>query len=130
MPSVWRRGVAALVGLWFGLWVSGIALQLCPQHGAMMMAAMHQAGTHCAPSHGHSMPQGSHKPDDSHDDCTCSGMCCVTATVTLTAARLVLIPVVEAETPTVVAARTGELAPRAAPDFTLPPPLGPPTLRA
>jgi len=138
MASPWRRGVATLVGLWFTASVSGVALQLCVQPGtAHAMTGMHHMqtdgdqpdGAGALPGdHGHHHP-GSQHPG-SHDDCTCTGMCCVTAAVSLTATRLVAIPVVVAETPILAPPRTEALAPRAAPDVTLPPPLGPPTLRA
>lgn len=140
MPSRWRRGVATLIGLWFAVSVSGVALQLCPEHGGQMMAAMHQAGTNCDPPNArlpgdsHSSPahntSGHHHNGSSHDDCTCTGMCCVTAAVTLSAPRLILVAVVDAEPQVATLLGTNEFAPRPAPDFTLPPPLGPPTLRA
>lgn len=133
MISRWRRAIATMVGLWFAISVSGVALQLCPQHSMRMMAGMHQARTDCNrpgdPSEASGRPHDT-QHQGSHDDCTCTGMCCVAATVTLAAAPLVLIPVVEAEAPPIPALGMKELAPRAAPDVTLPPPLGPPTLRA
>lgn len=135
----WRRAVATLVGLWFTVSVSGVALQLCPEHGSRMMASMHQTGTNCDQATGRvpADPGGSpaqhgdgHHHNGSHDDCTCTGMCCVTAAVTLSAPRLIVVAVVDAEPQPVAPLGTNELAPRPAPDFTLPPPLGPPTLRA
>jgi hypothetical protein len=141
MQSRWRRAVATVIGLWFTLSVSGVALQLCPLHGMYMVAGAHQSGTDCdrAGAHGpsnagspaqHGSQHGG-QHGNSHDDCTCTGMCCVTATVTLAAAPIVPVPVVQAEAPVMMApADARELTPRAAPDVTLPPPLGPPTLRA
>ncbi len=140
MQSRWRRAVATVIGVWFTLSVSGVALQLCPLHGMQMAAGAHQAGTDCdrTSTHGpgyagspaqHGSQHGS-QHGNSHDDCTCTGMCCVTATVTLAAAPIVPAPVVVAEAPVMAPVATRELAPRAAPDVTLPPPLGPPTLRA
>ena len=123
----WRRAVATVVGLWFTLSVSGVTLQLCPLHGMQMMASAHQTAVDCSKSGG---PAHHGQHSDSHDDCTCTGMCCVTATVTLAAAPVVPAPIVDAEAPVATPASTIELAPRAAPDVTLPPPLGPPTLRA
>jgi hypothetical protein len=137
MQSRWRRALATVVGLWFTLSVSGVALQLCPLHSSMyMVAGIHQTGTDCDRSSTH--PAGdTHSPahhggqhNNSHDDCTCTGMCCVTATVTLAVAPIVPAPVVEAEAPVLPPLGMRELTPRAAPDVTLPPPLGPPTLRA
>jgi hypothetical protein len=136
MHSWWRRAVATVVGLWFTLSVSGVALQLCPLNGMQGMAGMHQTAQDCARSAAHQRDTGSPaqnggQHNSSHDDCGCTGMCCVAATVTLAAAAVVAAPVVEAEAPPIVApADTREFAPRAAPDVTLPPPLGPPTLRA
>ena len=136
MHSRWRRAVATVVGLWFTLSVSGVALQLCPLHGMQGMPGMHQAGKDCnrPGTHGLGNAQSPAQQDDqhnnSHDDCTCTGMCCVAATVTLAAAPVVAAPVVEVEEPVITPVGTRELAPRAAPDVTLPPPLGPPTLRA
>ncbi len=136
MQSRWRRAVATVIGVWFTLSVSGVALQLCPLHGMRMAAGAHQAGTDCdrAGTHGSgnagSPAQHGSQHGNSHDDCTCTGMCCVTATVTLAVAPIVPAPVVEAEAPVFAPLDTRELAPRAAPDVTLPPPLGPPTLRA
>ncbi len=138
MPSRRRRAVATLVGLWFTVSVSGVALQLCPMQGAMM-ANMHRSGTDCDRAIGRvpadrggspAQHSGGHHHNGSHDDCTCTGMCCVTAAVTLSAPRLIVVAVVDAEPQPVAPLETNELAPRAAPDFTLPPPLGPPTLRA
>jgi Protein of unknown function (DUF2946) len=132
MPSPWRRAIATLVGLWFALSVSGVALQLCPEHGMRMMAGM-RGGANCDPADAAGSRGGTQQSGDSqntqHDDCTCTGMCCVTAAVTLAPAPLVPIPVVVAETPPIAPLGTRELAPRAAPDVILPPPLGPPTLR-
>ena len=131
-----RRAAATLIGLWFTLSVSGVALQLCPLHSMYMVAGMHQAGTDCDrlathhPDNAGSPVQHGSQHGTSHDDCTCTGMCCVTAAVTLTVAPIVPTPIVEAEVPIVVAINARELTPRAAPDVTLPPPLGPPTLRA
>jgi hypothetical protein len=139
MPSRWRRAVATLIGLWFTASVSGVALQLCPEHGGQMMAGMHHAGTNCDPSTGHvpGVPSGSpaqhgngQHHNSSHDDCTCTGMCCLTAAVRIAAPRLTVVAVVDAEPQPAAPLGTNELAPRPAPDVTLPPPLGPPALRA
>jgi hypothetical protein len=137
MHSKWRRATATLVGLWFTLSVSGVALQLCPQHShSHVMAGMAHATADCPPTMDRaagSRDQAQQHPDQqdhgSHDDCSCTGMCCVTAAVSLTAARLVVVPIVVAVAPVMAPPRTQELAPRVAPDVTLPLAIGPPTLR-
>ena len=138
MASPWRRGVATLMGLWFAVSVSGVALQFCARHGGShAMGDMGQMGMNCdhagpagsVPST-HTHPSSQHHPCPT-DDCSCLGMCCITAAVTLTPSPLVAVAVVEAEAPILAPPPGAEtVAPHAAPDVTLPPPLGPPTLRA
>ena len=136
MLPPWRRLTATALGLWFAVSVSGLALQLCPEHGGThTMAGMGSATTNCEPSTGatstgHQAQHHNNSDHQSHDDCTCTGMCCVTAAVSLSLSPVVAIAVVDAETPVREYVPTQELTPRPAPDFTLPPPLGPPALRA
>jgi hypothetical protein len=82
-------------------------------HGAMPMPA--------APApHGPTAPK----------QCTCMGTCCAVALLDLPAGRLIALPVVPVTVAVATTAPSARLAPAAAPDLLLPPPLGPPTLRA
>jgi hypothetical protein len=136
MHRRWRRLTATALGLWFTVSVSGLALQLCPEHGGThTMAGMGSPTEKCDPATGvpstqHQTKHHNDSNQQSHDDCTCTGMCCVTAAVSLSTAPVVAIAVIDAQAPVLEYLPTQELAPRAAPDLTLPPPLGPPTLRA
>jgi len=140
--SVTQRLFAGFFGFWMIVTVTGVTLPACPEHGggwfggvagasmdhdiAMpmaddMSAAMpaghrgHDAGTTTS---GHSGHQG--------HQCTCPGACCTTGLVSVPAGRMVAIPVV----PVAIAAAAPlvyrDVAPRAAPDVVIPPPLGPP----
>jgi hypothetical protein len=122
--------------------ISGVSLQACPEHGGGWLGGMAGAGmrhhdvttpmtadmsAEMHASHGHDAggPGDGHSGHHGHQ-CTCPGTCCTTGLVSVPTGRLVAIPVV----PVVVAAAAPlvyrDVAPRAAPDVVIPPPLGPP----
>jgi hypothetical protein len=137
-----QRFFAGLFGLWMTITVSGVSLQACPEHGGGWLGGVVDTGMHhdtSAPMtadmaaamvgghHGHDgdAPGAGHGGHHGHQ-CTCPGACCTTGLVSVPPGRLVAIPVV----PVVVAAAAPlvfrDVAPRAAPDVVIPPPLGPP----
>jgi len=141
--SLAHRFLAGLFGLWMIVTVSGVSLQACPEHGGGWLggvASAHMDHHDAMPASGpmmDAMPashQGHHEgaPDAGHGgghhghQCTCPGACCTTGLVSVPAGRLVAIPVV----PVAIAAAAPlvyrDVAPRAAPDVVIPPPLGPP----
>lgn len=123
--------------------VSGVSLQACPEHGGGWLGGMagagmnHHGATPMADDMSAAMLGGHHDHDMSAPgrghggghhghQCTCPGACCTTGLVSVPTGRLVAIPVV----PVVIAAAAPlvyrDVAPRAAPDVVIPPPLGPP----
>ena len=133
-PSLFRRGLrrafATVTGLWLVAAVSGAALFICPEHGAMthaMTHAMSEAHSKRCDTNAH---QGSsHQGGGDHSDCSCTGMCCVTASFALSSARISNVPVPQATPRVAYLTPRAAIAPQAAPDLALPPPLGPPTIR-
>lgn len=138
-----QRFLAGIFGFWMIVTVSGVSLQACPEHGGGWLGGVALAGMdhHSATPAGGPMTgampaghQGHHgdAPDAGHGgghhghQCTCPGACCMTGPVSVPAGRLVAIPVV----PVAIAAAAPlvyrDVAPRAAPDVVIPPPLGPP----
>lgn len=115
----WVRVVASVTGLWFLFLVDGPGPHNC---------ALHDGVAHAGMAHGdmtHGAPNGSKAPKQ----CSCMGTCCSVAVLNVPSGRLVSLPVVPVAVVATVTDPTSRIAPRAAPDVLLPPPLGPPSLR-
>jgi hypothetical protein len=138
-----QRFLAGLFGLWTIVTISGVSLQACPEHGGGWLGGVALAGmdhhgatraggpmTDAMPAghqgHDRSAPDAGHGGGHHGHQCTCPGTCCTTGLVSVPPGRLVAIPVV----PVAIAAAAPlvyrDVAPRAAPDVVIPPPLGPP----
>lgn len=140
--SHWQRGLGTLLGLWFTIAVPGIVLPIPVLDGGdAAMAGManmpgmdHHGAAQCPQStakHGTTdAPGGSGLPAKHHDHSGCDGACCAPATITLASGRLIAIPVVPARVVAAPPPPTRDLLPQLADQVTLPPPLGPPALRA
>jgi hypothetical protein len=140
--SCWQRVVGSLIGLWFAIAVPGVVLPLQVLDGgdsaiagmANMPGMDHHGATPCpqrATTRGAPDAQGgSGVPAKHHHHTGCDGACCAPATVTLAGGRLVAIPVVPMRAVAAAPCQAPALPPQVADQVTLPPPLGPPTLRA
>lgn len=118
----YQRVFAAVIGLWVLFIISGPT----PVHGCAVHDWMGHAGA--MPMHG-SMSHGHHDSRQHRDDpasCTCIGSCSVIAAVDCPLGRLVAVPVVPVTVVVLTLDPTQRVAPTAAPDVLLPPPLGPP----
>jgi hypothetical protein len=110
---------------YFAATASPYALTACPLHGGGPQGS--SSHMDCAGMHMEHHP-GDKTQQHSGHNCCCMGACCCTAMVSLPPGRLTALPVV----PVAIAQAIGStdlLPPTAAPDYRLPPPLGPPSLR-
>lgn len=140
MRRSWSQRVfAGVISLWFAVAVPGIASMPMAESGDTTMAGMpgmpamgHGGAPQCVTMGAHPSPTepGGSVPTKQRQHSGCDGACCTPATVTLTAGRLVAIPVVPARVVTSVATPARDAPRPAAPQVVLPPPVGPPvTLR-
>lgn len=141
-----HRFFAGVFGLWMTVTVSGVSLQACPEHGGGWLGGIADTGMHhdaaspmtsdmatamAAGHRGHDgdASGGGHSNHHGHQ-CTCPGACCTTGMVSVPAGRLVAIPIVPVAIAAAAPLMFRDVAPRAAPDVVIPPPLGPPAQSA
>lgn len=138
--SRWQRAFAGVLGLWFAVCVPGTVLpvQMLAFDGGSMadMAGMtmaHRSDSQCASAH--RVPAGPVKTDTGpkaparhHGDCP--GACCTACCVTVVTGRSVSIPVVPIAVLSATPAPTADVPQVQSEQVVLPPPLGPPSLRA
>ena len=106
MRRSWSQRVfAGVISLWFAVAVPGIASMPMAESGDTTMAGMpgmpamgHGGAPQCVTMGAHPSPTepGGSVPTKQRQHSGCDGACCTPATVTLTAGRLVAIPVVPA----------------------------------
>jgi len=117
--------LTALLAVWFLASVSGVGLDMCPEHGSSGHAAA-ASGTHTSSvDRHHADHDAGHGPAHSHQ-CTCVGACCAVRTVALARRQAVALPEVPATAASLPRADV-RVRVRAAPDLLLPLSIGPPS---